>query len=213
MSTADDVQFLLAQAKVQLPGASEAEIKAALFDTLREFFIDSSSWTETVQVFIVPETTQYNVTVEDGSTIVRLIGVADPNGIPQAAVMPEIGLIQFALPYSNAATFTAVLAKTVALPRATNGLPPSIPEGVLPIWHSAILDGVLGNLFMQSAKPYYHVQNAKYHLARFRDGISRARVAALRRNAFGTQAWRFPTNFATSTQRGGVSVGNDTRFN
>jgi len=210
MAADDDMKMLLAQSKVLCPGVSEAELKAVLFYTLTEFLNDSSWWTEAVSVFIVPNTTTYNVAVAPGQ-IVRLAGVLDQNGVPQAANMPEIGVIEFRFPYNSAATFTAVLIKTVALPRDKNDLP-AIPNDLIAMWSVGLIDGIVGNLNNQPGKTYYNPKGAAYHLARFRDAISRARVAALRRNTIGTQAWRFPRSFATNNQRGGVSVGNDTRF-
>lgn len=210
MTAPDDMKQLLNQARVKLIGVSDAALKAELFNVLDEFFKDSSCWTENVPIQIVSGTTLYNV-VPNGGLIVRLAGVVDTNGIPQPAIMPEIGVVQFEHPYNNVATFSACLVKTVANPVGKDSLP-AIPDWVLQQWRVGLLDGLLGNLKNASIGSYADPKKAPYHLARFRKAIGSARVSALRRNTFGTQAWRFPQSFQTGGQRGGVSVGNDTRF-
>jgi hypothetical protein len=209
-ATAQDIKQLLDLARVKLIGVSDAALKAELFTVLDEFFKDSSCWTETVQVQIVANTTLYNV-VPNGGQIVRLAGVVDVNNIPQPAIMPEIGTIQFGHAYNNPATFYASLVKTVSLPTGKNDIP-VIPDWVIQQWRFGLLDGLLGNLKNTSIGSYADPKKAPYHLARFRKAIGSARVSALRRNTIGTQAWRFPQGFQTSSQIGGVSVGNDTRF-
>src|SRR6266498_3128014 len=110
-----DVDFLLNQARVKLPGASDAELKATLFDVLRELFNVSSAWTEDVPVLIVPNSLEYTV-VPSGGAIIRLAGVLDANNLPQPAIMPTIGTILFRAPYNVSAEFTAPLVKTVSFP-------------------------------------------------------------------------------------------------
>jgi hypothetical protein len=202
---------LLNQARVKLPGSSDAALKGELFDVLHEFFDTSSAWTEAITLNVLPNTVEYAVTPDSGQ-IIRLAGVVDGNNIPQPAIMAELGEVLFANPYNVAQTMTAVAVKSVVLPTSRDQLP-EIPSWVLPRWHNVILDGILGKMMGQLNKSYSNETLSTYHLRRFRDGMAQARVAALRHNTFGTQSWRFPSGFATRTQRGAVSsIGSDTNF-
>lgn len=208
--SAKDLTQLLNQARVTLTGASDAGLKGELFNVLNEFFSDSNSWLESIPISIVPNTTSYDVT-PDGGQIIRLAGVVDVNLIPQPAMMPEFGTIQFQTPYNTAQTFQATVIKTVTQPTDRHGIP-VIPDFVLSVYGVQILQGLLGNMMMQPNKSYSSDKAGMLRYRSFRNGVASARVAALRRNTLGVQAWSYPQNFRVGGQRGGVSVGNDTRF-
>jgi hypothetical protein len=204
------IRQLLDQAQSRLTGSSLAALKAELFDVYREFFNDTSCWTEDIPLAIVPNTTSYPISVSEGQ-IIRLIGVVDGNTFPQPALMPEIGTIVFRDKYSVAQTFTVTVAKNIDWPKPGCEIPIA-PSWLLAVWGVGILDGLLGRMMMFEGKPWSNQKLGTYHAAKFRDAISRARVAALRRNTLGSQAWSYPRQFRTRGQRGGVSVGNSTSF-
>lgn len=210
---AKDWNQLLNQARVKLPGSSEAGIAGELFDTLHEFFDISSEWTEDLPVqIVIPDPQTYALTPSGGS-IIRLAGVLDANLRPQPAILSDtLDGVTFANPYNVAQLMTATVVKNVLATEDSDALP-DIPKHILPRWHNTILDGLLGRMMGQMAKTYSNPTLSTYHLRRFRDGTAQARVAKLRRNSFGTQAWRFPSGFSTHSQRGAVSsIGSDTNF-
>ena len=213
-----DFDQFMNQARVTLVGASEAGLRGALYDTLAEFFNDSSSWTQDVVVSAVPTRTDYPLVVPEGQ-IIRLVGVTTPppvqgttiNPLPQGlfipALMADVGTLQLARAPSTACQYVATVVTNVSLPTAKDQMPIA-PSWVLPIWHVGILDGLLGKMMIQPAKSYSNTAQGAYHLKRFRDAIARARVSKLRANTNGSAAWRFPQGFRTSNQQGGVpSVG------
>lgn len=208
----DDLLQLLNQARMSLPGASDAGLKSQLFDVLSEFFNDSSAWSEDISIIIPGDgvTRTYNV-IPNGGVIIRLAGVVDASNFPQAAIMPTPGSLLFASAYTVAATFTATVIKNVAAPTGKDCLP-EVPDYVLPLWRDYIREGLLGYMMLQPAKSYSNKEGGILHFKRYRMGVSMARTAALRRNTFGTQSWSYPQGFATSTQKGSVSTGSDTRF-
>ncbi|SRR5258708_1712001 len=197
-----DFNQFLNMVRVKLTGASDAGIKAELYDVLSEFFNDSSSWTESVTINAVPNVTSYSLSVTEGQ-ILRLDGVIDANNFPQPAIMATIGTLTLAHAPNTAQTYMANLVKNVALP-TTKDMLPIAPSWVLPVWHLGILDGVLGKMAAQPNKSYSNETMATYHLKRFRDAIARARVSKLRANTVGAQAWSFPKTFHSNNQRGGV---------
>lgn len=211
----NDFSQFMNQARVHLPGASDGGIKAELFDTMREFFDISSCWTENITVAIVPAIVDYTLVPAEDGEIIRLAGVIDENNIPQSALLPTLtpptATMSLPVPQSNPHTWTATVVKNVVLPVTEDSIPLA-PQFSLPVYGLVILDGVLGKMMMQPNKSYTNDTYATYHLRRFRNGMAGAKTAALRRNTFGSQAWSFPQTFASKGQRGGVSVGNQTRF-
>lgn len=205
-----DFEYTFAQAQVQLPGSTDAAIQHELYDTLREFFNDSSSWVEDISVQIVPEVVTYQLVPTEGQ-IIRLMGVSDQNGIKQPAIMPCLGTIILRYPYSQASTFTASVVKNVIQPTSDDFYPVA-PDWLLPVWGTGILDGLLGRMMSHKGKPYADEKESMYHLSRYRDAIARARTATTRANTFGAQAWIYPQDWKITSQRGGVSVGIQNRF-
>ncbi len=207
----NDFNRFMDMARIKLTGASDAGIKAELFDVLHEFFSDSGSWTEMLTIQIVPGITTYALTPQKGGKIIRLIGVWDPNQIPQEAFMPEFGVLQLVYPTNLANPYTVAVEKQVVLPTARDGVPDA-PTWVLQVYERTVLDGVLGKMMGQQNKSYSNDTLSTYHLRRFRDGIQMARVATQRQNTKGAQAWAYPRQYRTSTQRGGISTANPTTF-
>lgn len=193
---------LMGQAQVMLTGASDAELRVMLFDVLDEFFDGSNCWQENIGVTVLPDTLEYPLIPLTGA-IRRLYGVLDQNNVPQPAVMPIIGVLRFMYPYNNPQEMTATVVKSVTDPLLCN--PPHVPEWVLPAHGRGILSGILGNMMLQPGTGYSNQAMANYHLVKFRDAIAHARVAMMRANTVGAQAWAYPQQFRVMGQRGGVS--------
>jgi hypothetical protein len=198
--------LLLGQTKVSLTGASNAGLRAQLFDVLLEFFFGSNCWQEAIQVIVTADTVVYPITPLQGGRILRLLGVLDPNAVPQAAIMPEIGTVQFQYPYNNTITMSAIVVKTVTDPLKCD--PPDIPDWILPTHERTLFHGLLGNMMMQPGMSYSNPQMANFHLVKFRDGIAGARVATTKANTIGAQTWAYPQQFRASSQRSGISTFN-----
>src|SRR3954470_12195371 len=194
---------LLGQAIVAVPGASDALLKVQLFDTLEEFFDGSGCWSEGIKFDVVPDLFEYELFPQSGR-ISRLDRVFDQNGVPQQALMPTPGTVQFLFPYSNPQPMTAVVLKTVTDPLRC--FPPHIPEWMLPMHGLKILHGLIGGMMLQAGQSYSNPQLANFHLAKFNDGISGAYVSASKANTVGVQPWAYPQQFRVSGQRGGVST-------
>ncbi len=182
----------------------------------------------------------YELVPEFGQ-IIRLWGVCDTTYfLPYPAVLTRVGenaAVRIGYPPNVAQSLKATVSLTVTPPQyPTNpptGGPPlvpavfnpvvvptasgppypvQVPASILQVWGLVIVDGLVGNMMNQKAKSYTDPTGAVYHLKRFRDGITRARIATLRANTFGTQSWTFPQGFRTNSQNGYLSVGNDARF-
>ena len=209
MMDQQDVTRLLNLARTELVGASDAGIKAQLYDVCREFFKDSNSWYEHIKLSVIANERHYRITPADGGMILRLAAVFDNNKIALAAILPHLDppSAELELVYPQNISFTArvVVTKQIVEP-TTKEMLPDAPRWLLPVYHETILDGVLGKMMGQSTKSYSNDTLSTYHLRRFRDGIMQARVASERANLYGGQSWRYPNSYRTTSQRGGVST-------
>jgi hypothetical protein len=197
-----DITQLMNQLRVELIGASDAQLRARMFDTMTEFFNDSSSWTEIIDLTVVPDTNEYDIAPTEGQ-IIRLAGVIDSQSCGIAALMPTIGTLLLRSAPNTAQTYQVKVVNNVSLPTTKDDYPIA-PEWVLKQWHTAIKEGMLGNMMNEKNKSYSDPKGALYHLSRFRKGITDARIATLKANTNGAQAWRFPQSFRANTQQGGV---------
>ena len=189
----DILERIMRGARMRLPGALDDVIREELFITLDEFLQRSSIWQEEVTFKVTPARKDY-VVAASGGTIVQLFHVKNSNELNVVATMQEPATILLRHT-PNADTFTALVAKTVVDPTTRDG-DPELPEWILTKYHSGILEGVLGRMMSQPAKPYTNERHAVYHMRRFRNAIAGASADARRKNMYGGQAWRFPQSFA-----------------
>jgi hypothetical protein len=223
----EDLTRLMNQARIKLIGASDAGIKNELFEVFTEFFDISSCWTEQIDLDGMAYQKDYDLTVSEGR-IIRLGGAAVSslystaaalaaaeavnNGQSlglhsQVAFLPTFSTLHLENPPSSNQALRVTVVKNVSLPTARDGVPLA-PDWVLPIYSRYILAGVLGNMMNQPQKSYSNDTVGTYNLKRFQEGIARARVAAMRANTAGAQAWSFPQGFRTRSQRGFMNIGN-----
>lgn len=207
----NEFDMLVAQALMKLPGASNAGIKAELYDVMKEFFSDSNSWREDIQFQAQITKTEYLLSPLEEGQIIRLIGTWDDKGIPVPSFMPTFGKLKLLHePSSTPPTkwFSRVV-KTVTAPVTSKGIPVA-PPWALSVYSVHMLDGLLGKMMAQQDKTYSNSSMSVYHLRRFRQGIKIAEAEVNAANVVGAQAWAFP-RFAGGSQRGGVSTAWPTR--
>jgi hypothetical protein len=196
---------LLAQAESTLAGASTAQLKSTFFDVLREFFNLSNSWQETISLTVIPDLFDYDLAPVSGR-IMRLWAVTDQNNVPQQAIMPIPPMVHFLYPFSDPQPMTAIVVKNVDSPLEC--FPPVFPEWVLQNYGLGLLDGLIGRMMAMPGQSYSQPDVGKYYLSRFRDATYQARVATRLANTVGGQAWLYPQQYRTTSQRGGVSTFN-----
>jgi hypothetical protein len=191
-----DMNRLLDHARIRLPGAVDAAILVELFAVLKEFFIETNVWREQITFTAQPDPSQltYDVVPFQGS-IVRLLAVTDKEGRPVPATMAQPGCITLGRSPASPEEYTAHLTLTVSDP-TTREDQPQFPTWVANRYLTTLLDGLLGRMMSQIAKPYSSPAIAAVHLRNFRKGTSAARVDAKRQNVYGAATWRFPRGFA-----------------
>ena len=195
-----DLNRLMDNCRIRLPGAVDDTIKLELFNTVKEFLSDSNSWYEDVEFAVTSGVTEYVITPSAVASTVRLYGVvnADEQTV-RAAYVPPSSVVLLTTP-SQDATYTARLILTVSDPVTRDGYP-EFPDWILQAYNDELADGVLGRMMSQLAKPYANERMAIYHMRRFRSGVARAKVDAQHRYVYRGQNWSFPQTFARRRYR------------
>ena len=200
-----DILRLVTNAQIRLPGATSNTVQQELFMVADEFFKESNAWREDIE-FNVPSNdptgTVYEVTPSGNVLIDKLMWMRNSDGggriFGQMSIPGEITLQGQP---SSPATYIATVALTVTDPTQRDGYV-SFPDWVLAKYRGVFLNGILGKMMSQPAKPYTNTQLSVYYIKLFNSGKSAARVEAQRANVFRAQAWRFPS-FAGGSQRKG----------
>lgn len=190
-----DVNRLIDNLRIQLPGATDAAIKLEIFNALNDFFQGSNVWREDIDVPITSGVTSYELLPSGPAKIVQLMSIFDINKFP---VVAQIGLISGELELSQtpseSSTYTAQVSLTVDDPIDREGYP-VFPAWVLNLYMNGIMSGVLSRMMMQAAKPYSNAQLALVHGRTFNSTIASARIEGNRGFTYGSQKWRFPQQF------------------
>jgi hypothetical protein len=198
-----DMNRLIDHAKIRLPGALDAAIQMELFSVMNEFFQNSNIWYEDIKFDVSPTTQSFTENPEaytyplvpSEGAIVRLMGLIDGKGIAQRGYMPTLEEIVIAHAPSEASTYTARVSLTVVDPVTREGYP-QFPAWILGKYGNDILEGVLGRMMSQLAKPYSSPQAAMYHTRNFKQAVNQARAEAMHQNVYRGQNWRFPQTYA-----------------
>ena len=214
-----DFERFMDNCRVELTGASDAGIKLAMFDTLKEFFADSNAWREHLHLLVTAGKQHYQLVARDQGRIIRLLGVWDGLRIPVAAFMPHPGTLEVRWPVQVSSVQPAgnppfppnavnpwlvTVIENVQDPTAKEDVP-ICPAWTLELYSETIKDGVLGRMMAQPEKSYTNQTMSAYHLKRFRTGVQQARTAANRQNTVGAQTWSFPrVGIGRNSQRGGM---------
>lgn len=194
---------LIKNARTSLPGALDNVILLELFNVLDDFFRNSRIWAEDIPFSVTasdPVGTVYYIEPESVSSIVALMHVRDENNFYTKALMEIPGEVTFVLPPGNSVTYTANVALSILDPVQRDGYP-EFPAWVLEKYGVGILDGLLGRMMAQPAKPYTNAKLADVRLKLFRQTTSIASTESLHRNVQGGQSWTYPQQFATRGRR------------
>jgi hypothetical protein len=211
------LRLLYDRARIRLVGAADVAVRDAMNETFHEFFNDSSCWWEAIPGLLEPGVVYYILTPGNPQSlffphpkgrIIGLIGVCNPLGSGVGADMPEPGLLRLRFAPSSLQSVWATVVKNID---PTLDRLPEVPAWVVAQFETWLLAGIIGRLQMHDRRPYSNPQMGPINYQTFRQGVTMARVRMLRRNTFGN-AWSYPQEFATRSQHGSVSVGNEVRF-
>lgn len=198
-----DVNRLMDNLRIKLPGALDGVLQLELFNVLDEFLKTTCAWQEEIPFTTKAGETEYFVTAVGPSQIVRLMWVrndGDERDLYVETAMPVPGTLRLRHAPDEAVPMTACVACTVSDPATREGYP-YLPDWILAKWMDDVMDGVLARMMGQIAKPYSSERMAVYHARRFGNAMQRARAEVLHDNVYGGQRWTFPRGFASGRQR------------
>lgn len=202
MSNQFAVDRLRAQAQMQLPGALDGPLTMAIFGVVSEFCIKTNTLWEEQNINLRVDKRDYEVQASgadlyytkllsvvrnDGSVDQRLL--TDPVQVPAAMLTPGVLRLR-----DTPNQVYQITARFSMAPRPTDnfGSLPNIPDNFWDMYHSVLLEGLLGSMMGQVAKPYSNERMGIFHGRRFVAGCSTAKVEALNGQLVGGQAWRYP---------------------
>jgi len=201
-----EINRIMDNLRIRLPGAVDELMKLELFNTLNDFFQDTNLWRVRLQFSTEVGARSYSLAPLPSSAYVRLISLIDSKGLGVSATMDVPGTIILATVPNTVQQLVAELTLTVDDPMSVENYP-ICPDWALNKYQNDIVDGVLGRMMSQAAKPYSNTQLALYHARSFRSAVAVARMEANRRNIYGAQSWVYPQQFARRSRGGGVSGG------
>lgn len=191
-----DADRVMANVRNHLPGVLDPVVQYELYNILNDFFQVTNAWQEAITFYVNGDgvTTDYQIEQSSVSTINRLMNVVDSSNIPVAAIMATPGDITLQRAPTVADTYTATVALTIDDPVGRDGFP-EFPSWILPKYNLGIIDGVIGRLMAQPAKPYSNPQIALVRTKSYIAVRSRAKAEVLHSNLNNGQTWSFPQNF------------------
>lgn len=195
-----DLNRLMDNLRIKLPGALDGTIQLEFFNAMNEFFQNSNAWTEDIEIETVENQTDYLLVPLDPGVINRLVYVINSNGTPVAATMQTPGELVLTNQPNGGLVLTVRVALTVTDPVTREGYP-VFPDWFLNKYGNDIQDGVLGRMMSQMAKPYSNERLGIFHLRKFQQAISQAKVEAQHKNVYRGQQWRFPSTFTRRKYR------------
>jgi hypothetical protein len=188
-----DTDRLMNNVRSRVPGVTDTVLKQEMYNVMNDFFQTSNIWQEDIDFAVNTTDRSYTIApAETYATIVRALTIANSGALPVGPYqMLTPGIVVFQYAQSQDDTYTATVALTVNEPLDGDGFP-QFPAWVLNKYSTGIIDGLVGRVMSQPAKPYTNLQLAGIHLRNFRSCMSDAKVETLHRNVNNGQLWRFP---------------------
>lgn len=194
------------------PGAVRAVVKRAIRRTAREFYRQTFAWRDVrAGLSLTPGQSAVGASYQDNAVdIVAILSVEiDGRPLQPLSRRPPDGTYNYAEPmaYYMASSTDTTSGAFILVPGTTAGvagtlayemaLAPNLTADYFPdmtqyLYYEAIVDGALGKLLAQPAKPYSNPTLAQYHLKRFRAAIAQARATGKSGMQAGSPPWQFP---------------------
>lgn len=212
------IDDLINEIIVELPGATNNNIKLVTGIALREFLVDSACWRMELRPFTVKANKEdyyldppfsntrilyvHHASVKLGNSWVPMGNLNE--GQYRNSVTNNIvsGRPQYFKGYADTPGKIAIHPKIAE--DFEQGVIPTVSlmyrepwDGQIPVfitryWREVLNAGILGKMMSQQDKPYSNPSMAKYHLRRFRSGIARAREMAKRQYTEADSDVKFP---------------------
>lgn len=206
MVATPDMQRLLDDLQVDIPGALKTTLQSALYRSADEFFDFSNVWREDQDVTLVTNQRAYVLTPPAQGRFVRLLVLYDSQAanepdlrwVDQAAFTPPTGLLIASTPKAGP-VWVARMVKRLATVDADNN--PAMPDAFVQQYREALYAGARKYLHALPNMPWTDRQMAVFYGGLFTSEKTKARIDAIKANVVGQTNWVFPTQ-ASRRQRG-----------
>lgn len=181
-------ELLYDNVQMQVPAVALAAIKLALWNTIEDFYQQSTARQEHVFWKMAAGVQTIDFNPFDATWLVAW--VLHFNGLSSAKIEPP-GLLRdltFPVPETERSGEAWLALKPVSFDAV---IACGAPE-LWSMWFETILSGTLYRLYGQPAKPYSSPQLAQFHGRAYRSGVAQARDIARRGFSDGGGNWRFP---------------------
>lgn len=168
-----------------VPGVTLSLIKLAAWNTIEEFYLRSTVQRQAVYWQLTSGETTIDFNPFDETWLVAWILEFD--GLHNVEISQPAVLRDLTFPTPSTARNGRALLSLRPISMDVN-----FPPDLWVQWFDVILDGTMGRLYGQPAKPWSAPQLALFHGQKFRGGIRRARATADKGFTNGAGRWRFP---------------------
>lgn len=185
----NDMQRLMDNLLLRLPGAVESVVRLEVFNTIDEFCRETNAWHEHQRVELRKGENRVPMFPSRTAEVVRIMGVFTQGSPINAAYRPN----ELTTLVTAQSDMEVDVAYSLAPSQKTEYEdPPWIPTDMWERYHLAFLDGTLSRMMSQPAKPYSGMRAAMMHATRFRTAKNDARAEADRAFVYDAQSWSFP---------------------
>jgi hypothetical protein len=190
--------------RTNLPGALDATIQSELFQAADELCRQTNIWTQDFDFEIEPQSLDWRLDPDAythtimppaGSVSHRLMGAWDGNAFRINASMPQPNYVLFYGAPNSTGIYTARVALTVSDPVTRDGYP-VLPDWIVNRYGDTLMQGTMGKMQLQVAKPYSSSELGMLHTQLFKQGIGRARISSERSSSYNRQNWTYPQGYS-----------------
>lgn len=193
---------------MDVPASIPITLRAALFQTLRDFLQHTNIWVQDLTVNVVPNTLSYTLTVPSGTALKRLMNFYNSTDtITKAWFLPAQLQLPTTLLLARSVEQNYTMYATVALytidPVDADGNP-IFPAWILDNYFDTLYSGMLWRMYAQPSKPWSNAGLAATRYKMYMKGRGEALAEVQRGNTFNTQNWVFPVAGTTRGRQHGV---------
>lgn len=186
---------LMENLRVRLPGSKDTVIKLELFNVIDEACRTAGMWIEPIPIALAVGQDLYDITPA-GTSVVEVIEVAHPT-LDVTDITYDAGQIVLStVPAADDVDSSPLYVTAQLAPSNTEtDITQWLPVDLWTTQHELLLDGTLGRMMSQIAKPYSNPVFATFHGRRFRNAMAMARNGTATGSVAYSRTWSFPRGF------------------
>lgn len=185
-----DLETLLDNLRLRLPGALDGTLLLELHNTANEMCQVGHVWRQLVEVPLMASVRLYTVTPPTGALPVAIHGASGSRLASNMTWDPSLNQVYLAEAPDAAEAVIPLYLDFAFTPDEDFE---DVPLEIRKRYHHNILDGALARMMSQIAKPYSNPATAAIHAQRFRSFLGHARRDSRTGGEPNAQNWSFPS--------------------